>query len=151
MSRISEWTTTHRKASVVGAAVIVMGVGIGAGLGIADLSSSSPAQASSSTTTTTVAPTAHTTKGKHHGARGQITAENGSTWTVHTKTGKTVTVDISSSTQFGSVASPSTQSQFVVGDTVAAIGARSGTTVTATRVFTPRHPAGTGSTSTASG
>jgi Domain of unknown function (DUF5666) len=88
-------------------------------------------------------PATTTGKPRHQGVRGQITAESGNTWTVLNKAGKTFTVDITSSTQFGSKASPASQSTFAVGSPVAAQGSRSGTTVTATRILTPKQGATT--------
>jgi hypothetical protein len=79
-------------------------------------------------------------KRKAHGVAGTITAINGDSWTLHAASGSTVTVKLSSSTAFGTKKAPSTAGSFAVGDKVGALGARSGDTVTATRiVHLPLH------------
>lgn len=73
---------------------------------------------------------------KHaHGLRGTLTAISGDTWTLQTAAGASVTVALTSSTAFGTAAAPAERSTFVVGDRVGVLGARSGSTVTATRVL----------------
>jgi hypothetical protein len=153
MSRFATWTKRERRLALACGAATVVAVGLGVGFGVSALSSSPSTQAaastSSPTTPTTTVPAA-TGKPRHQGVRGQITAESGNTWTVLNKAGKTFTVDITSSTQFGSKASPASQSTFVVGSPVAAQGSRAGTTVTALRILTPKQGATTtpGSTTT---
>jgi F0F1-type ATP synthase membrane subunit c/vacuolar-type H+-ATPase subunit K len=145
VSKLTALIRNHRSIALIGGGVLVLGAGIGAGIGLSNLGSSGPSAASAvSTTTTTTAPMGATGRhgGAHKGVRGQITNENGSTWTVLTELGKTVTVDITPSTQFGTLASPGTESSFPVGSEIAATGARSAGVVTATRIFTPLHPAG---------
>ncbi|WP_226656544.1 DUF5666 domain-containing protein [Leifsonia sp. LS1] len=73
-------------------------------------------------------------KRKAHGVRGTIAAIDGSTWTVHTANGATVTVTIASTTAFGTAAKPAERSSFAVGDRVGVLGMRSGDTVTAKRI-----------------
>jgi len=70
-----------------------------------------------------------------HGVRGTITAIEGSTWMLHAASGATVTVRLTSTTAYGTKAKPAEQSSFTVGERVGVIGARSGDTVTATRVL----------------
>jgi hypothetical protein len=78
------------------------------------------------------------------GVRGQITEENGSTWTVTTATGRAITVTLNGQTAFGTKAAPGTAAQFPVGAQVRVTGTRTGTAITATRIATPRTPPPTG-------
>jgi hypothetical protein len=86
---------------------------------------------------------------KRDGISGQITAENGSTWTVATKDGKQYTVTITPQTQFGTKRQPATAQQFPNGATVRVAGAVNGMTVTAKRVTAPQ-PKQTGGSQPAS-
>lgn len=88
------------------------------------------------TTTSSPRPPAKAPKG----VTGQITVENGSTWTVRNMRGKQFTVTITASTQFGTKKRPSTAQQFVVGSQVRITGPISGATVRADRVATPMPP-----------
>ena len=77
-----------------------------------------------------------------HGVRGQVTAENGSTWTVTNAKGKAFTVNITPQTTFGTKKAPAAQAQFAVGSQVRVAGTASGTTITATRVAAAKPPGG---------
>ena len=79
------------------------------------------------------APTAHG-KRAHHGIAGQISAMNGSSWTVTTARGVAYTVNLTPTTAFGSKAAPQTQSQFTTGERIRVLGQPSDKTVTATRI-----------------
>jgi hypothetical protein len=83
------------------------------------------------------------------GVRGQITAEDGATWTVTNAKNRALTVALTPQTVFGTRAAPATQTQFPVGTWVRVTGTRSGTTVTATRItvapVSPAAPAQPGS------
>ncbi len=68
------------------------------------------------------------------GVRGQITAENGASWTVTTLRGRAYTVTISPGTAFGTKVAPATAAQFPVGARVRVAGTVEGTSVSATRV-----------------
>jgi hypothetical protein len=68
---------------------------------------------------------------------GQITAVNGSSWTVRGKDGKTYTVSLTAATKFGNKKHPAAQDQFKVGSPVRVAGAITGTTVQATEIRTP--------------
>ncbi len=68
------------------------------------------------------------------GAVGTLTAISGGTWTIQTAAGATITVEIGSSTTYGTAKKPADASSFAVGDRIGALGARSGDTVTATRI-----------------
>lgn len=68
---------------------------------------------------------------------GQITALNGSTWTVRTTAGQTFTVTTSPSTVYGSKKDPATAQSFAIGEDVRITGTRNGNTITATRIRTP--------------
>jgi hypothetical protein len=67
--------------------------------------------------------------------RGTITSISGSTWTVDTQRGVSLTVQVTSSTQFGTPVQAGSASDFVVGQEVIVVGSRSGDTVTADRVL----------------
>lgn len=155
MANITALIRSHRRLAEAAVAVVALGTGIGVGFGISDLGGSSPSAAdSTSTPSTTVATTPTRAPGgssqpKVQGVRGQITAENGSTWTVLSRAGQSVTVVISAATQFGTKAQPGSASQFVPGSQIAAIGTRTGTTVTATRVSVPVAAPTTSSSTTA--
>lgn len=109
----------------------------GIGLGVAGCSGSSSAAALTTSAAPTTSASAAPHKGGPHGVAGTISAENGSTWTVTTKAGKQVTVDIISTTKFGTTQAPATESQFAVGAMVRVDGTVNGTTVTATRIAVP--------------
>lgn len=154
MVKITELIRSHRRLAEAAVAVIALGAGIGVGFGISAIGGSSSSAADSTPTTATTVATTTPTRApggqfqpKVQGVRGQITAENGSTWTVMSRAGQLVTVVITATTQFGTKAQPGSASQFVPGTQIAAIGTRNGTTVTATRVVVPA-PAPTTSSST---
>jgi hypothetical protein len=65
---------------------------------------------------------------------GQITAINGSSWTVRTSDGQNLTVTTTPSTAYGSSKHPATAQSFAVGQNVRITGTRDGNTVTATRI-----------------
>jgi hypothetical protein len=67
--------------------------------------------------------------------RGTIIDISDSTWTVDTQKGVTVTVDVSSSTQFGAPGQSESASDFAVGSQVIVLGTRSDDTIAATRVL----------------
>jgi hypothetical protein len=85
--------------------------------------------------------------------RGSVTNIEGSTWTIVTARGASLTVDTSSSTAYGAPGQSQKASDFAVGDEVIVIGERSGATVTATRILKVsdlpiRPPSVPGSTAT---
>jgi hypothetical protein len=152
VAKIKTLLRSRRLVAEATVAVIALAWGVGIGFGISDLGGSTAPVVDSIPTTPATAPAAAPKgkgQGRAQGVRGQITAENGSTWTVVSRAGKTVTVDITPSTQFGTQAQPAAASQFVTGSQIAAIGTRSGTAVTATRVVVPK-PAANPSTTTPS-
>lgn len=67
--------------------------------------------------------------------RGSVTKIDGSTWTLMTPRGATLTVDTSSSTSYGAPGQDQKASDFAVGDEVIVVGERSGATVTAARIL----------------
>lgn len=81
-------------------------------------------------------PTAPHTPRHDRRITGQVTAENGPTWTVVNREGRQFTVQITNQTRFGSKQKPATVQQFPVGSEVRVAGALNGTTVTASRVAT---------------
>jgi hypothetical protein len=104
--------------------------------------------AASSTSTTTVPPAkgAKGAKGEHPSVHGAVTAISGDTWSV-TVRGVGLTVKVTPQTKYGTKVAPMTATDFAVGNQVTVAGARTGTTVTATRV-TEAKTAGAGATST---
>ncbi|WP_433862430.1 hypothetical protein [Streptomyces sp. L7] len=66
---------------------------------------------------------------------GTVTQIAGSTWTITTQRGVTLTVDTSSSTAYGAPGQTQKASDFAVGDQVIVVGTRSGSTVTAIRIL----------------
>jgi hypothetical protein len=79
-------------------------------------------------------PTRH--RPQHHSPKvtGEITAINGSTWTVHTAGGPLFTVILTPATRFGTTKHPATREQFSVGSHVTVHGTISGVTITATQI-----------------
>lgn len=77
----------------------------------------------------------------HGGMTGQISAINGSAWTLHSARGKDVTVNVTPQTQFGTKKAPATASQFTVGETVRVAGQRSNDAITAERITQATAPA----------
>lgn len=67
--------------------------------------------------------------------RGTITSISGNTWTIDTQRGASVTVQVDTSTEFGTQNQTESASDFAVGDGVIVLGTRSGDTVTAIRVL----------------
>ncbi|MEY9950689.1 DUF5666 domain-containing protein [Leifsonia sp. EB34] len=67
--------------------------------------------------------------------RGTVTQLSGSTWTITTQRGASLTVVTTSSTVYGAPGQTRKASDFAVGDDVIVIGTRSGSTVTATRIL----------------
>lgn len=67
--------------------------------------------------------------------RGSVTKIDGSTWTLQTQRGVTLTVDTTSSTAYGAPGSSQKASDFATGDNVIVLGTRSGDTVQAIRIL----------------
>jgi hypothetical protein len=145
MKKIRGFLRNHLGAAIAGATTAVVLVG---GLLILTLvggGSSAPAAANVTSPPTTVAPTppaapASGTAAKRQGVRGQVTAITGSTWTVMSARGVPVTVDVTSSTMFGTKAAPLTATNFAVGDQIVVAGTRTKGSVTASRIA--KAPAG---------
>jgi hypothetical protein len=148
MHKIAGFIRNHLGAAIAAATAAVVLVG---GLLILTLvgggGSSSAAANASSSPSTTLAPS-HKASGRgaaaKHAVRGQITALSATSWTVTTSKGAAVTVDLSSSTAFGTKAAPLTASNFAVGDQVVVSGTRTKSTITATRIA--KAPAAAGAT-----
>jgi hypothetical protein len=103
--------------------------------------STAPAAAPSGTPAASATPQAGAT---HHpkGVVGQITGENGDSWTVTNARGKQFTVTVTPQTAFGTKAAPATAQQFTVGAHIRALGSVTGSTVTATRITMARALSG---------
>ncbi len=67
--------------------------------------------------------------------RGTITSISGSTWTIGTQRGASLTVLVTSNTVFGTPNQSESASDFAVGQEVIVLGSRSGATLTAVRVL----------------
>ncbi len=65
---------------------------------------------------------------------GRLTGVTGSTWTLTSSAGATMTVSITPQTLFGTKKVPAAQSQFAVGQTVRITGEVTGSTITAQRI-----------------
>lgn len=103
-------------------------------------SATDPGAPTASSTSSTPAPVPSTKSG-HHAAKataGQITAEQGPTWTVVTADGTQLTVDITPQTTFGTTKHSATVQQFTVGTAVRVTGRTNGSTITATRIGAAR-------------
>ncbi len=131
----------HLGASIVGA-VIVAGLA-GGGLGYA---LTSPSGSPTPTAATGPGPGAngpasgtHPSDATHLGVRGTITAVTGSSWTLRTAKGVTVTVTVGPGTTYGTKRSPAKASDFTVGTEAAVMGTRQGDNIIAVRVISPVH------------
>jgi len=148
-SRLTEFARSHRLPVEIGAAVVAFLAGTGIGLALQGSGSAAPVASSAPVVSTPAASTPAPAAGaptvapadKLRFVRGQITSETGSTWDVVTPKGRTVTVTLTPTTQFGTTASPSSATQFTVGETVVVRGTVSGSTLTAVRVVVPHTPA----------
>ncbi|MEY9853925.1 hypothetical protein ABH923_003603 [Leifsonia sp. EB41] len=119
-------------AAALAIVVVAGGTAWGVSAAVAGGDSAAPAAMSAA---------AHAKKGaaaakqKHtHGTVGTVTAMSGGTWTIQSAAGASVTVTVDSSTAFGTAKKPAAASSFAVGDRVGVIGARTGDSVTATRI-----------------
>ncbi len=139
--------TEHRsRAEVVGAVVaLAAGIGIGAAVWASGAGTTTDSVSASTSTPSTSTPAVSP---RHHGVRGLISAESGSTWSVTTPAGQVVTVTLTPQTRFGTRAAPATEGQFVVGSPVTVVGQPAGGAITAQRVYTPLRPLGSGGTTT---
>lgn len=101
----------------------------------------SAAVAAAESTPTTMSAPVHATKavvpGAHKRARGlvgTVTAISGTSWTISSAAGVTVTVAVGPSTTYSAVRQRVSASSFAVGDRVGVFGTRLGDAVTATRI-----------------
>lgn len=144
MNSVTGWD--HRRIGTI----VAIGV-LSASVTMSAVACSGRSSNLSAAPTTTGAPTATapTKEGYAHRLIGQITAENGSTWTVNARNGTQYTVTITPQTQFGTRRTPSTAQHFPVGSTVHVSGTANGNTITARRIIAirPPHPASTAPTS----
>ena len=145
--------------ALVACAVAVVAVVIAVVALISSGDTSSPATASAgliSPTSASAAPQSSNPQGAAPGSRNggarairaTIVSESGSSWTVRTARGQTVTVTITPQTQFGTVKAPAAQSDFATGDSVVISGSVDNGAATATRVAAARNP-GAGTSPTA--
>jgi Domain of unknown function (DUF5666) len=134
----------HPVATAVAAGVVAVLLAIGlTAWGVGSAVSSSLTSAASTTAPTT-APATPTAIGGRKVFRGTIESVSGDTWTVLTRSGKTITVDISPTTAFGAPRRPADASSFSTGDAVIIVATGKATsTLTAIRVVAPRAGAST--------
>jgi len=128
-------------AAVLAVVVVAGGTAWGVSAAVASTQTTAGAVVAPMSATHTVGPHAgKPAKHKLHGARGTITAINGDSWTLHSASGTTVTVKLTSTTAFGTKKTPATRESFTVGENVGVLGKRSGDSVTATRIVAlPLH------------
>jgi hypothetical protein len=130
-----------RNMLIAGAAVAVVVVG-GAAWAVVASHSTTTISAGSGTpsiaATSAIASPSTAARGTAPGKalRGDVTAESGSTWTVQTRAGKSVTVVITANTSFGTKKRPLTAAQVPVGTTVIITGSENNGAMDATRVVT---------------
>ena len=133
---------------VAGAVAVILVAGItawGVGTVVTASLTSSTSGMSMGAPTPTAAPTTGPTKGQAAGGarangrlafRATIQSMDGSSWTILTKKGQTVTVTITSSTQFGTKRMAATVSSFAVGDSVVIVATPTAGTGTGTGTST---------------
>lgn len=120
-------TTSRGRVIRLGASTLAA-VGLLSGIAACSGADTNPTSPPAST-----APSAAHQAG-HGGMTGQISAINGSTWTVHSARGKDVRVTLTPQTQFGTKKAPATADKFTVGETVHIAGQRNNDTITAERI-----------------
>jgi hypothetical protein len=130
-----------RNILIAGGAVAVAVIGGTVWAVVATQSTPSATADSGTPTIAATSPTATPStpaKGKAAGnaLRGDVTAESGSTWTVQTRAGKSLTVVISANTSFGTKKRPLTAAQVPAGTTVIITGSETNGALDATRVVT---------------
>ncbi|HEY4007604.1 MAG TPA: hypothetical protein VGM60_20815 [Pseudonocardia sp.] len=104
-------------------------------LAVAVLATGLVAACSPSTPARPAAPAAPPAAKKPHQATvGQVTGENGGTWTMTTAKGETLSVTLTPATKFGTPKAPATAQSFPVGTRVRVVGKRTDTTITANRI-----------------
>jgi len=150
MAKLAAFVKGHMGAALAATAATVVLVG-GIILILVVGGGGATSVSTSGTTSTTVAPARRGAGGgaaQRQGVRGEITAISGNTWTVRTAAGASVSVIVSPSTTFGTPANPASAADFSVGDRIVVLGARSGTTVTATRIAKAGNGGGRRATTT---
>jgi hypothetical protein len=143
MNKIKNSIRGHFALVVTGATCLILA---GAVLVIALTGAGGTSHAAASSTSTTTVPggsgatppakgakKAKGAKGAHPSVHGDVTAISGDTWNV-TVQGVSLTVKVTPQTKYGTKVAPMTATDFAVGNQVTVTGARTGTTVTATRV-----------------
>jgi hypothetical protein len=154
MNKFKGFVRSHLGAAIAAVATAVVFVGGILILTLVGGGGGTPAAASS--TTTTLAPPSSGAAGakragaglRRQGVRGVITAINGDIWTVTSAAGASVSVDVTATTTFGTKKLPLTATAFSDGDRIVVLGARSGTTVTATRITMAAAQGGVATTTT---
>ncbi|MGH9122413.1 MAG: hypothetical protein ACRDYC_10800 [Acidimicrobiales bacterium] len=145
---ITSFLRSHRLTTEILVGALAVGSGVGIGIGVAG----SPLAASAAPSSPTSATVAVANTAKHpllrHLARGTIATENGDTWTITNPAGKTITVTVTGTTQFGTKAHPEQESQFAVGSKVLVVGKRTSATDITARAMLTRPSSSTSPIST---
>jgi Domain of unknown function (DUF5666) len=155
MNRLWAAIVRHRRVSLAVATVAALGAGATVGYGLSGPSSPAPASAASPPTSTQPAATPSTPPAATPSTplsiapagaparattvrrvlRGTITALSATAWTVRTRSGPSITVDVTPATAFGTRAKPAAASSFAIGDQIAVfVSSRQGTTIAAARI-----------------
>lgn len=130
------FTQRHRAALLAGA-VVVVAIVVGIVWAVLASSDSTAAPAPSTTAApppSSSAPTSGAQKAKHPMTRGTVTAESGTTWTVKTDSGDTVSVTVSDKTKFGTEKAPVDKSKIAVNSKVVITGENKDGKVEARRI-----------------
>jgi hypothetical protein len=132
--------STAVRLGVAAAVLAGVGVAVAGCSGSSSLNASGSIEPSASVSpTTSAAPSSGSAKPhRDNGVAGQVTAENGDTWTLTTKAGKQIAVTITGDTVFGTRKQPASASGFPVGSTVHVFGTVRNSTITATRIAVPQ-------------
>jgi hypothetical protein len=138
--KLRSYLSRHRRLTItVGVAMVLA---LGGGVAYAAIGGNqSSATATVSPTTATAPPTSGNPSSaasgirRGHIVRGTVTGISGNVWTVKTRAGASVAVQITNTTKFGNKSGPSASTSFAVGDQVRVTGRLTATsTFVATRV-----------------
>lgn len=143
--RPPSWLVRHRTL-LISAALIALAFGAGFGVAAATTSDRATAAAPPPRSTSSTAPSTHSTDGAKHPSAGDrairatIVSVSPTSWTLTTKSGKTLQVRITASTEFGTASAPATAAQFAPGTAIIATGATANGTLTAIRITNADAP-----------
>lgn len=126
---------------VITAAVVVLGTAVASSVAACSGGSGAPSATSSATASASPRDRNGVGDEEPRGIIGQISAENGSSWTVTAQDGTRYSVIITPETDFGSPQAPASVQQFPVGSAVRVTGTITDHTITALLISAPglRH------------